>query len=299
MSTNSRKSTKKSRKSKRQKAIRNRIIFALVLIIAIIAVIFAFNKGGKNPTEGGSNIVNLSSINNDNSFEATESATLSSAVSSTPSSSTVSKASSSISTATNGKTTDISGDYRLILVNTTNLLPLNYSPSVSPITAKYVSPVGLKFDSRAVDSLNKLLADAHADGVNLIVISAYRTMSKQTSLYNNAVERQKAAHPEYSDDKAKAEAAKSVAIPGTSEHQLGLAADFNSVESNFESTKEYKWLKANAAKYGFVNRYPSDKSNITGIIYEPWHWRFVGVEHANKMNELGLCLEEYVEYLKK
>ena len=123
-------------------------------------------------------------------------------------------------------------------------------------------------------------------------------MSRQIELYNDEVAKQKRENPDYSDAKAKEEAGKNVAVPGTSEHQLGLAVDFNTDQVSFENTKEFAWLKANAAKYGFVNRYPKDKTSITGINYEPWHWRYVGVEHANKMNELNYCLEEYVEYLK-
>ena len=68
---------------------------------------------------------------------------------------------------------------------------------------------------------------------------------------------------------------------------------------NFEKTAQFKWLSENAENYGFILRYPKDKTNITEIIYEPWHYRYVGVEHAKKMNQLGMCLEEYIEYLEK
>ena len=188
-------------------------------------------------------------------------------------------------------------EFPLILVNANNLLPTSNSPSVKVIADgnSELNPYSLSFDARAVDQLDKLLQDAKDDGVNLFVISAFRAMSKQISLYDAEVARQKAAHPEYSDEEAKAAAGKNVAIPGTSEHQLGLAVDFNSVETSFESTKEFRWLKENAEKYGFVNRYPKDKTEITGINYEPWHYRYVGIEHAKAMNEKGVCLEEYVK----
>ena len=100
-----------------------------------------------------------------------------------------------------------------------------------------------------------------------------------------------------SEEEAKKEAATRVAIPGTSEHHLGLAVDINSVETSFENTKAFKWLQKNAENYGFVLRYPKDKKAITKIIYEPWHYRYVGVEHAKEMNRLGLCLEEYIDLL--
>ena len=80
----------------------------------------------------------------------------------------------------------------------------------------------------------------------------------------------------------------------TSEHNLGLAVDFNNVKKDFEKTKAFEWLRANAENYGFVLRYAQEKEDITKVSYEPWHWRYVGVEHAQKMNEMGICLEEYI-----
>ena len=87
--------------------------------------------------------------------------------------------------------------------------------------------------------------------------------------------------------------------PGSSDHNLGLAVDFNYVDNKFEKLDGFKWLKKNAENYGFVLRYPKDKEDITKIAYESWHWRYVGVEHAKKMNDLNMCLEEYIEYLSK
>ena len=86
--------------------------------------------------------------------------------------------------------------------------------------------------------------------------------------------------------------------PGTSEHNLGLAVDFNYVNLDFENTKAFTWLKENAEDYGFILRYRKDKEDITKVEYEPWHWRYVGKEHAKKINELDMCLEEYIDYLK-
>ena len=96
---------------------------------------------------------------------------------------------------------------------------------------------------------------------------------------------------------AEKKAATIVALPGTSEHHLGLAVDINSVETSFEDTAAFRWLQENAENYGFILRYPKDKQEITKIIYEPWHYRYVGVEHAKTINGLGMCFEEYVEYL--
>ncbi len=287
------------RKAQKRRVMRNRIILGLIAVAIVVALIFLLSTCGKNKPNNTSKDLNLQSIGGTTESDVSSNAeSIVSNISSNIKSGTSSVGNSTANTVSS-KVTDMSGDWQIILVNTKYTLPLDYSPSVTKITAKYASPVGLTFDSRAAASLNAMLDAAHKDGVNLIVISAYRTMSKQKELYRNAVTKRKSAHPDWSDAQVEAEAAKNVAIPGTSEHQLGLAVDFNSVETDFENTAQYRWLKANAEKYGFVNRYPSNKSAVTGIIYEPWHWRYVGVDHAKKMNELGLCLEEYVEYLKK
>ena len=96
-------------------------------------------------------------------------------------------------------------------------------------------------------------------------------------------------------EQAEVEAAKVVARPGTSEHQVGLAVDFNSVEDSFKNTNEYEWLSANCYKYGFILRYTAEKQDKTGIIPEPWHYRYVGVEAATKIHEENICLEEFIE----
>ena len=127
-------------------------------------------------------------------------------------------------------------------------------------------------------------------------MSSYRTYSYQNTLYNNRVQR--FINQGYNEADAKATAATIVAVPGSSEHHMGLAVDINEVEEKFENTNAFKWLQENAADYGFIMRYPKDKQNITKIIYEPWHYRYVGVEHAKNMNQLDMCLEEYIEYIK-
>ena len=97
-------------------------------------------------------------------------------------------------------------------------------------------------------------------------------------------------------EEAKKLAEEYVAVPGTSEHQLGLSVDINPENSSQESKdKVYSWLAANAYTYGFIKRYPSDKVDITGISNEPWHYRYVGKTAAAEMQEKGLCLEEYLE----
>lgn len=141
-----------------------------------------------------------------------------------------------------------------------------------------------------------MLNDIRKDGIeNIWVQSAYRSIEDQTKIYNNKVEEYKSKGKTYEEAKRLTE--EIVNKPGCSDHNLGLAVDFNYVDGLFENTKAYKWLMENAENYGFILRYP--KENITKVNYEPWHWRFVGIQHAKKMNELEICLEEYVEYLNK
>ena len=165
---------------------------------------------------------------------------------------------------------------------------------VQPSTT-IIDDIGREIDSRIVGAYRDFVNAAKADGLNIYPISGFRPHSTQVSLFNARVEQ--ARNDGYADPEA--EAARHVAKPGTSEHELGLAVDFNSVdESYFRNTAEAKWLAAHCAEYGFVIRYPEDKESVTGIIYEPWHLRFVGVKHAKRMNELNMCLEEYNEYIK-
>ncbi|HZJ56678.1 MAG TPA: M15 family metallopeptidase, partial [Clostridia bacterium] len=99
-------------------------------------------------------------------------------------------------------------------------------------------------------------------------------------------------------EEAKKLTEKYIAVPGTSEHEIGLAVDFNTLKAEFENAEAFKWLDANAHKYGFILRYPEDKQFITKIKYEPWHFRYVGPAHAQIMKSNNLCLEEYIDYLK-
>ena len=157
------------------------------------------------------------------------------------------------------------------------------------------TPSGNRLDERMVNNFNQMCEAAKKDNIVLWSESAYRDYSYQKSLLDNRISRFK--NQGYSDSDAKEAAKKVVAVPGTSEHHLGLAVDINSVQTSFENTKEFEWLQKNAADFGFIMRYPKEKQEITKIIYEPWHYRYVGVEHAKAINSLGMCLEEYIEFL--
>ena len=134
------------------------------------------------------------------------------------------------------------------------------------------------------------------------ICSAYRTIEKSAELYQRKV--QQYLNAGYSQAKAESEAAKWVAPPGTSEHHTGLAMDivssdywgqYSDLEHDYEKFDSFKWMYEHCAEYGFILRYPKDKQDITGITYEPWHYRYVGVEVATYIMENGLCLEEYLD----
>ena len=279
------------------------ILTALTVVLAVgfsVMTVLYITKDGKNDTNGSSLIANASSDDNESSDSKGLQDTASSDEASSTSSKESSEASSGNSSAVDAVATpgDSIDSWNLKLVNGKNPLPNGFTVRTEKIKAEYARDVGMLYDARAVAYLNAMCAAAEKDGVNLLVISSHRTNARQTTLYNNQVNKQRAKYPNLSEDEIKKKAATVSAYPGTSEHELGLAIDFNSVEESFENTPQYQWLKTHAADYGFILRYTKEKQDITGVIYEPWHYRYVGEKHAKKINQLGYCLEEYIEYLK-
>ena len=182
-------------------------------------------------------------------------------------------------------------DWRLCLVNPWHPLPEGYQPQLTQVEN------GHQVDSRCAADLEAMLADCRAAGHAPLLCSSYRTQEKQTQLYNNLVQKQIARGNSRSE--AMAKAAKEVAVPGTSEHQLGLAVDLVdnhnwSLDESQASMPAQQWLIKHSWEYGFILRYPGDKGELTGIIYEPWHYRDVGKEAARVIHQQGLCLEEYL-----
>ena len=166
----------------------------------------------------------------------------------------------------------------------------------SLVKIKYNGTQGVR---EAADALLRMLEAAKADGItNWQVSAAYRSYADQQRIFNNKVKSFQNNNPDWSLSRCRSAASVTVADPGASEHHTGLAVDFNDVEDDFRETEADTWLQEHAAEYGFVERYPKGKENITGIDYEPWHYRYVGKEHAQRMNELNMCLEEYVAFLK-
>lgn len=191
-----------------------------------------------------------------------------------------------------GKSEALGGDsWNLTLVNPWNPLPEDYTFSLTELRN------GLSVDTRCYPDLQAMMDACRAEGLSPVICSAYRTQEYQEGLFQNKVSRLIAQG--YSEADAVVEAGKSVAVPGTSEHQLGLAVDIVDINNQHldesqESTAVQKWLMEHSWEYGFILRYPNDKSEITGIIYEPWHYRYVGREDARQIHDQGVCLEEYL-----
>ena len=186
-------------------------------------------------------------------------------------------------------------EWNLILINPWNFLPEDFTVELQEIEN------GHQVDKRMAPQLEAMLRDARKEGLEPLIVSSYRTMEKQDDLHNNRIKR--FLEEGLDLDTAIVEAGKWVAVPGTSEHQTGLAVDivaesFPVLEAEQENTAEQQWLMENSWKYGFIMRYPSDKSDLTGIYYEPWHYRYVGGRAAKEIYETGLCLEEYLETLE-
>ena len=187
-----------------------------------------------------------------------------------------------------------SDDWRTILVSAK--YPLAHELDMERVT------IGWPVDARIAEPLQAFLDAAKADGYTLQVISGYRTFARSATLLENEVQEQMRVNG-YSREKAEQVAATRVAPPGTSEHNTGLAVDILSgdyynhhggIEESFEYDAEAIWMKAHCAEYGFILRYPKGKQDVTGIIFEPWHFRYVGVEAATYIMENDLTLEEYL-----
>lgn len=188
----------------------------------------------------------------------------------------------------------------LVLVNPWHELPEGYEPELQLVsddgdTQQYM-------DVRCADALLEMIYDCAEAGCQPYICSAYRTMERQQYLFNNKIARLVAAGTD--PEEAPEIAAMSVAVPGTSEHQLGLAADiidlsYTNLDEAQEQTPTQKWMMENSWKYGFILRYPNGSSDITGIIYEPWHYRYVGPDAAKEIYDLGVTLEEYLDMFYK
>lgn len=283
--------------NKRQKAILKRNIFlglcVVVIIVALALIAYIISTlGGSKDTTSSSDASSQNISSEVTSSEESSSTDISSA-------DTSSTDSVSENTSSKKPTKKLDEDFQnLTLVNGWNPLPedFDYEGHLTTIPQKYIKGSLTQIDKDVWPYLKAMLDDARDDGIDMGVWSPYRSYATQKMLFERQIKKQIANGV----PKAEAEdkAATVVARPGTSEHNTGLALDINCANSSFENTKAYKWLERNAENYGFIMRYREDKQEKTGVIHESWHWRFVGINAAKEINQLDMCLEEYVEYKK-
>lgn len=271
---------------KRKKAIRKRRIFiastSLVLIAAIVGVAFGVIaivkavKSGDDSEKSSSGIVQTEAKKadvkkeTDPAFDNTEQLVTIGGV-------------------------QLDANYKnLLLVNGSNPLPDNYDYTAELTT------IPKEYHNGQLDQINKniwpylkaMIDDARSEGVKLYVWSPYRSYNIQKMLFDRQVKKQIAAG--VPESQAEDKAATIVARPGTSEHHTGLAADINMADDAFENTPMFAWLTEHCQDYGFIMRYPKEKIDVTGVIYESWHYRFVGINVAKDIKSKGVTLEEYL-----
>ncbi len=181
--------------------------------------------------------------------------------------------------------------WSLVLINEDHPLDTEYRPELEAVRE------GSFVDARIVEDAKKMLEDAEKEGLNMYIVSAHRDYESQREVFNTTMTQwiSQGSTPLEAYEETK----KSVAVPGTSEHASGLAMDITSgqygeLDEKQAETEEAKWLKENCWKYGFILRYPLDKSDITGIVFEPWHYRYVGKDAAKEIMEKDITLEEYL-----
>lgn len=193
-------------------------------------------------------------------------------------------------------------DAYLILVNKTNSISSDYIPeTLTPVENTRGDRAKEQMVECAEKALEALYKELYSAGyTDVTVTSAYRSYNKQVSLFNTYLQREMSRNSSLSEAEAKEIVLTYSAYPGTSEHQTGLCCDMHNLGSAdvaFANKEAYTWLIENCYKFGFILRFPEDKTEITGYSFEPWHYRFVGRYHATRMHNLGMCLEEYTDYL--
>lgn len=177
--------------------------------------------------------------------------------------------------------------WMMLLVNSSNVIPDGYAPTELTELSN-----GQSVDKRIYPSLQSMFDDARAQGVYPVVSSGYRTAKQQQSEMDDKI--QEYIDDGKSEDEARALAATYVAQVGYSEHEAGLAIDIVAKANKSDDDTVWAWMKEHCAEYGFILRYPEGKEGVTGMSYEPWHFRYVGVEAAQKIMGAGITLEEYL-----
>lgn len=265
---------KRLRERKRRRRRRNRRILLVLLVILLLGAAWGITRAIEHW---------IATAPSSSQSQSAPAPTVPPASQSTPSSSQPQSESTDV---------PMSADPLLILANKDNPLPADYAPDLA-----YLEGGSYQMQSEAAAAFDRMKNAANATGLHLMACSTYRSVERQTELFNAEI--QKWMGQGMDEAAAREQAATVVMVPGCSEHNTGLAVDVGSitnqrVEEDFENEPEFAWLQEHAAEYGFILRYPADKVEVTGVTYEPWHYRYVGVENAQKIKESGLCLEEYL-----
>ena len=272
---------------KRKKALRKRRIFlistSLVLIAAIVSVTFGIRAIVKAVKSGNGSDNSSSGVTQTEAKKADVKKETDPAFDNTEQLVTIGGV-------------QLDANYKnLLLVNGSNPLPDNYDYTAELTT------IPEEYHNLQLDQINKniwpylkaMIDDARSEGVKLYVCSPYRSYNTQKILFDRQVQKQIAAG--VPESQAEDKAATIVARPGTSEHHTGLATDMNFTDDAFENTPMFAWLTEHCQDYGFIMRYPKDKIDVTGVIYESWHYRFVGINVAKDIKSKGVTLEEYLD----
>lgn len=264
----------KRRREEIRRRKRRRNIFLSIIAILVFSFIFLSNhKNKKEEIYQKSEVSEIKQTENEEQYKETQNESTISVIQKMP------------------EAKEIQQDWQIRIANYNHILPEDFSVELANIDKDR------KFDARAIDKLNEMMNDIKKEGItNIWIQSSYRSIEEQTTLYNQHI--QKYINQGKTQEEAEKLTLEYLNKPGASDHNLGLAVDFNYVDNTFEQTTAFKWLTEHAEEYGFILRYPKGKQEITKINYESWHWRYVGEEHAKRINELGMCLEEYVEYLE-
>lgn len=276
-----------------------RLILGIVLIVALAALLIGYFVICKPAEKPGTSMPSVSSPASSSTELPTglakaDPTTRPAATSSASSKKAASSASQTTSGQTEGSwitpmTVKIDPEkWYLTLVSIKYRLPENYQPELT----YPVKGIDRPLDKRVTPHYVAMYNAAKADGCTLTPYSGWRSISRQKSNYENKV----SYYMQQGNSRSKAEqlAAEWILPPGASEHNMGVSMDIVNTQESFENTKEFKWLQEHASDYGFILRYPKDKVSITKVAYEPWHWRYVGVEDAKKIKASGKCLEEYL-----
>ncbi len=281
------------RRHRRQRAIRRVGGLVLVVCLAVGVASFALTRHNSVPSAEAASPVSSSSGTADSAAPAEN--TAASAAASPASSEPENAMPDNALGLTAAEAQAILNDPFMILVNHTNKMPDNYTFDTKECGSS--TAVNKTLQTAACDAFLEMQKAAAADGVTVWMQSGYRSVKYQTNLYEKKTQyyRDKG----YDEATAREKAAAIVNPPGYSEHNCGLAADLNSPEhtgldEGFENTAAFRWLCEHAGEYGFILRYPKGAETQTEITYEPWHWRYVGVENAARINASGLCFEDYI-----